>query len=194
MTGMQKKTWLRVLAVTTATILTVAGCSSSRQKQEKQAREAAVEREKEVAAREGATVISRIAFPKGTSVLDDRGKEELSRAIARARKMGDVSKVTVAVWSDMEFPTQKAKVPQRQVQLANRRGEQIESYLEDRLEVRDVRVHNMGEHESWVTQAMDTPDARLKKQLLETGVAAPKGTDKVGVRKASTALVMIEVQ
>ena len=139
----------------------------------------------------GNHVISTVRFPLGQSKLTPAARKELAKAIRLAENSGDVDEVTVVVWSDQEFPAPGEKLPRAQVNLADKRGDEIEDYLEDKLNIGSVAVHNMDKHPTYLGRYFNTEDARIKQDLVKTGIA-PVGNDITTNKKSSTALIMVK--
>lgn len=141
-------------------------------------------------------VVSTIRFQPGQENLNENAKTELQRSISEARSLGDIEDVTVAVWSDMEYPrNENARLPRGQVKLAEKRGDRIETYLARDLDLSTYRVHvhNMGEKPAFLSSYFETADSELKQQLSAMGIA-PSGEQQVVNGRASSALVFIKTK
>lgn len=146
-----------------------------------------------VAERRGDHVVSKIKFDKGSRDLSADAKAELERAISSARANGEIDDVTVVVWSDLEYPGKGKKLSSTQVKLAEDRGEQIEDYLSEDLDISSYRVgvHNMGEKPNFLSEFFQTADADLKERLQSEGLAPTPGTIS---GQASNALIFIKLK
>lgn len=154
----------------------------------------AMEQEAQLATSEGAHVVSRIQFDKGRTVLTPAAQTELNHAIEQARQMGKVDKVTIAVWSDVEYPLEEKKVSKVQLDIADKRGQEIENYFERNFNISDVQIHNMGKQPNAMARVFDSSDARLKEKLeAQKSASNDKGLFDNGSR-VSSALVMVEVE
>lgn len=151
----------------------------------------AMQKEAQAATESGAHVISRLEFDKGRTALTPEAQRELDEMVEQAREMGKVERITVAVWSDMEYPTDKRKLTQSQLNIAEKRGDEVEDYLEKHFDIGNVRVHNMAKQPGAIAQIFNTPDAKLKQRLVSAGITPEDGS---GAGRASTALVMVEVE
>ncbi|MBX3041491.1 MAG: hypothetical protein KF789_12355 [Bdellovibrionaceae bacterium] len=147
------------------------------------------------AERRGEHVVSRVSFNKGQSDLTPGAREQLTKAVTEAQKMGEIDDVTVAVWSDMEYPGKNRKLPNAQVRLADNRGEKIENYLSDQLDVSGyrVKVHNMGKKPGFMAEYLNTADNQLKSDLVAQGIA-PKDGEMTLQNASSSALVFIKLK
>jgi hypothetical protein len=141
----------------------------------------------------GSHVVSTIKFPLGQTKLTPAARTEIDKAVRLAQNNGEVEEVTVVVWSDQEFPAPGEKLPRAQVSLADKRGNEIENYLENRLNVDEVAIHNMAKQATYLGRAFGSADARLKQDLVKTGIA-PVGDDIVSNRRSSTALIMVRAE
>ncbi len=141
----------------------------------------------------GHHVVSTIKFPLGQSKLTPAARAEIDKAVRLAQNSGEVEEVTIVVWSDQEFPAPGEKLPRAQVNLADKRGNEIETYLEDRLNVDEVAIHNMAKQPTYLGRTFGTADARLKHDLVTSGIA-PVGDEIVSNRRSSTALIMVRAE
>lgn len=174
--------------------LVIVACSSNRTSTVgEQPTNPVTNKEVAVAETQGAHVVSSITFDKGKTELNQKAKEEINTAIWKARQQGEVDDVIVTVWADEPYPGKSRKLPQRQVDLADERGEQIEDYLEKNLDISDVKVHNMGKKPNALAETFKTADAELKDQLQKYGVAS-NGSAQTKPSRVSTALIMVQVK
>lgn len=149
---------------------------------------------KQAAQQTGAASVSEIKFDKGSAVMSAAAKKELAAIITNAQKKGTLKEVQVAVWADQEYPQKGTEVAQPQVDLASKRAENVESYLKDQFKVSSVKTLNMAERPNVVQDTVNTPSAKTKDALENTG-AAPTASNQTGLfglkGKASHAVVMI---
>jgi hypothetical protein len=141
----------------------------------------------------GSHVVSTLKFPLGQTKLTPAARAELAKAIRLAEDAGEVEEITVVVWSDQEFPAPGEKLPRAQVNLADKRGDEIEDFLEDKLNAGSVAVHNMAKHPTYLGRYFNTTDARIKQDLVKSGLA-PVGDDVTTNRRSSTALIMVKAK
>jgi hypothetical protein len=102
-----------------------------------------------------------ISFAENSAQLSDSDKANLRNMIRDASEKGDISKVTVAVWSDKPLPQQNQKLLDSDRELASSRAEAISSFLQDEMKV-DVQTYNMAENSHWLARTFGTDEAELK--------------------------------
>lgn len=151
-----------------------------------------VTRTEQAAADLDSQIVSSIRFGKGVRALSPAAKAEIDRAVDEALKRGDIAEVHVAVWPDAEYPAKQRKLPARQIDLADDRGDRIEDYLDDRIAGADVEIHNMAKRPSAIADLFNTDDATLKEKLAARGIASSKKAP--GLARASSALVFIKLK
>jgi hypothetical protein len=149
---------------------------------------------KKAATRTGAATVAEVSFSKDSTDLSDGAKKELQEAITAAGKNGEIKEVRVAAWADQEYPPKGVALSGSQIDLAEKRAEGIQAYLEKSLNVTGVSTINMAERPSGIQNMLKTPGAKTKNTLENSG-AAPTGSDQTGLfglkGKASEAVVMI---
>lgn len=149
---------------------------------------------RKAASRAGAATVAEISFSKESTDLSDGAKKELEEAITAAGKKGEIKEVRVAAWADQEYPPKGVDLAKSQIELAEKRAEGVQTYLEKSLNVTGVSTINMAERPSGIQNALKTPGAKTKNTLENSG-AAPTGSDQTGLfglkGKASQAVVMI---
>ncbi|MBX3034054.1 MAG: hypothetical protein KF865_09020 [Bdellovibrionaceae bacterium] len=186
---------MKKIVIMSVAALALAACSHSTKKV---GETAPLETKAEkVAEKRGEHVVSKISFDKGNANLNSGARSELNKAVSQARQMGEIDEVTVAVWSDMEYPARKAaKLPKKQVDLAGSRGDKIEDFLAKDLDVSSyrVRVHNMGQKPNFLSEYFDTADAELKNELTAMGIAPHDGKGNIVTGQAGKALVFIKLK
>ena len=171
------------------------GACAGKDKTEVVGENAVQSKTEQTAQKRGEHVVSKVTFNKGQSDLTPSARQELTKAITEAQKMGEIDDVTVAVWSDMNYPGKNRKLPNAQVKLADVRGEKIENYLSDQLDVSGYRVsvHNMGKKPGFLAEYMNTADNKLKTDLVAHGIA-PKDGEMALDGTTSSALVFIKLK
>lgn len=147
-----------------------------------------------LAADRGDAVVSTIRFNKGSRDLSSGARAELEKAINLAKQSGAIDDVTVAVWSDEEYPAKNEKLPNSQVKLANERGDAIENYLDEKLDVDDVKVHNMAKRPSTFDTFIRRADTKLKQKLESEGLAPTTADEPVFNGRSATALIMVHTK
>jgi hypothetical protein len=194
---MEAEAMIRKSIVLIGLIAAAAGCAQRTTTADKTAKNIPGPAEEKVAEKRGDHVVSKISFKPGTTELTDAAKAELDNALNEARRAGAIDDVTVAVWSDVEYPANRdRKAPRAQVNLAEERGENIEDFIAgyDDISGWDVSIHNMSKRPNYLQDWLRTADARLKKQLVDRGVAKTDDTMNVTPGGASSALVFIKLR
>ena len=149
---------------------------------------------RQAASRAGAATVAEISFSKESTDLSDGAKNELQQVIAEAGKNGEIKEVRVAAWADQEYPPKGVALAKSQIDLAEKRAGNVQSYLKQTLNLSDVSTINMAERPSGLQNVLKTPSAKTKNNLENSG-AAPTSSDHTGLfglkGKASEAVVMI---
>jgi outer membrane protein OmpA-like peptidoglycan-associated protein len=130
----------------------------------------------------GASQTTEIGFEKGHPELTQAGRDELKKFVESARQQGDLKKIKVAAWADVATPAKGNELPEAQEKLAEKRAENVKSYLKDSLNISDVELYNMGENANSVEKFLGTESAKLKQELGHSKVAMNQ--------KPASALVM----
>jgi len=154
----------------------------------------AMQREAQLATSEDAHVVSRIQFEEGQSVLTPKAQTEINHAIEQARAMGQVDRVSIAVWSDLEYPTNQKQVSGTQLELAELRGRELENYFRRNFNLRNVRIHNMGKQPNAVARTLNSSDARIKEKLQLDAAISQRQSRLAPEGRASSALILVEVE
>lgn len=140
------------------------------------------------------TFVTEISFDKGSTTLSDAGKKRLAALIARAQETGKIDEVKVVTWSDMEYPSPAAKkLSKAQRDLADRRNNAIEEYLESVSKDVDVDEYNMASRPNALERLLRTSDARIKRSLEVAGIPTTDSYVKVPA-KASKSIVMLVME
>lgn len=149
---------------------------------------------RKAASRAGAATVTEISFSKESTDLSDSAKKELQQTIVGASKKGEIKEVRVAAWADQEYPPKGVDLAKSQIELAEKRAEGVQTFLEKSLNITGVSTINMAERPSGIQNMLKTPGSKTKNTLENSG-AAPTGSDQTGLfglkGKASEALVMI---
>jgi hypothetical protein len=149
---------------------------------------------RKAATRAGAATVAEISFSKESTDLSDAAKKELQEAITTAGKSGEIKEVRVAAWADQEYPPKGVALAGSQIDLAQKRAENVQSYLKQSLNVSDVSTINMAKRPSGIQNVLNTSDAQAKNTLENSG-AAPTGSNQTGLfglkGKTSEVIVMI---
>lgn len=144
----------------------------------------------------GAAAVTEISFSTGSVELSDSAKSELQQFITEVSKKGSIKEVKVAAWADQEYPQKEVSIATSQINLAEKRAEGIETFLNNSLNIPKTSVStvNMAERPNKLQKILKTPGAKTK-SALESAGAAPSRKDQMGFLglkgKASEAVVMV---
>jgi hypothetical protein len=142
----------------------------------------------------GAKSVTEITFDSGSSSLSDGAKKDLEAMIKEGHKHGSIKQVKVLAWADQDYPPKGVNVAPDQIELAEKRAEGVQAYLEEQFKVPGVSTVNMAERPNAVQNILKTPGAKAKNALENSG-AAPTRSDQTGFLglkgKASHAVVMV---
>jgi type IV pilus biogenesis protein CpaD/CtpE len=105
-----------------------------------------------------------VDFERGQFLLTDATRDTL-RKLVQNLNADNVDEVKVAVWSDNPFPMQDESLSAADRELADRRGDAIENFLEDELKISDVQIFNMAKRSNWMARLFNTDDAELKSSM-----------------------------
>ncbi len=108
-----------------------------------------------------------LTFVDGKSELTEDSRKELKDLIQGARVNGKIEEVQIAAWSDNPIPLDKKELSQADGDLAGRRLQSVQDYLEKKpMKISSFKKHNMAERSSWLSQAFETSDAVLKEEII----------------------------
>lgn len=142
----------------------------------------------------GANAVTELSFQKGGTRLQSNARDELNRFVVEARKKGEIKKVQVLAWSDQEYPPEGVSQAKSQLALADKRAENIESFIKSKFDIDDVTKMNMGVRPNVMQNAVQTTTAQTKNMMEQSG-AAPTHEQQIGIfganGKASRAVVLI---
>lgn len=115
-----------------------------------------------------------VEFSKNSAELTEASKKGLTELVQSSRKNhAEIDKVHVAAWADKALPASGTKdLSKSERDLASKRAEAIENYLEKTYNVDDVAKYNLAERANWLAKAFNTKDAELK-SLFTTDKSAP---------------------
>lgn len=118
-----------------------------------------------------------LTFQKEQRQLTAAQRNKIRAFIDAAKTQGEIAEVKVAVWSDKPFPTSGADLPKTEQSLAAARGEQIETFLADQLDLIEVEVFNMAEKSNWLARTLNTSQAEMKSIFSMEGGAPMTNRD-----------------
>jgi len=189
-----KKQMVGGFALLTAALFGIGCASQMKTDASTDATQVKTSNEVEAAAQLNRSVISTINFSKGHQGLSAKASEGIQSAIAEARKLGEIKSIDVVAWSDLEYPKQGHELPKREVALAEDRAKGIEKAIDQAVPSSTVKKYNMAEEPNAFQKWIETRDAHMKNKLVETGVINASGEALPGQRRASSALVFIEIK
>lgn len=135
---------------------------------------------KDVATRLGAVETIEVSFDAGSSTLSEAQKKDLARSVNQQKQKGTISRVDILAWSDKEYPMPNAKHEKGDIDLANRRANEVKKYLTDTKTVTSTDSYNMAERPNRLEEALKMADARVK-DSMEAGGAAPSTDSQTGL-------------
>lgn len=142
----------------------------------------------------GASMVSEVKFKEGQVLLTKEEQAEIADIVSSARAAGDIDEIKVIAWADREFPARGTSAANASVKLAEERADHIKKYLKDDLKVGSVSTYNMAKRTNTLQDFLNTPTARIKRSLENTGAAPTRKEDTgfLGLKgKASAALVLV---
>jgi hypothetical protein len=105
-----------------------------------------------------------VRFAEDSSELDGAARQMLRMFAQRARAVGQVQDIHVAVWADEELPPGRGvHLATSDEMLARERGESIERFLEDALGFEYVHVMNMAVPGNWLSRIFPTESELIRK-------------------------------
>lgn len=138
-----------------------------------------------------ASYVVELQYKKGTSDLTEESKKRLNNLVQTASSQGRLDEIKVLSWADQEYPSaQQKKLSQAQRDLANRRNENVENYIESMKWNVDVDTYNMAKQPNAFSRWFNTSDARLKKSLVAAGLPTTADSPQ-HPSKASHSIVMV---
>lgn len=105
-----------------------------------------------------------IEFAPGQHELTADQKQQIMSFVQGANQIQGDLNIGIAAWSDQPFPaTRKQDLSKNQKDLAKKRLEQVENYVEDVADFKgDVDTYNMAERANWLARVFETEGAEIK--------------------------------
>lgn len=104
-----------------------------------------------------------VEFQPQMAELTADDKEKIKSMVETAKENGELERVSVAVWSDKEFPAPEGQsFTEEDRALTQERIDLIESYLKEDLNVSGVETFHMGKESNRLAQFFNTDEAELK--------------------------------
>lgn len=118
---------------------------------------------------------SAVAFPMNKSTLSLEDKIALQNLVRDARSSDEgLNEITIVTWADQSAPALDQKLSKSQRELAESRANEIEIYLKQDLNARNVEVVSMAESEdNWFARNYDADDAELRSMYSMKGSDVP---------------------
>jgi hypothetical protein len=126
-----------------------------------------------------------ITFQTGTAKLTPESQAALEKTIQDAHKRGQIDQVKVLSWGDISYPASgAASAPKGQKDLARKRNEAIEQFIEKSHRNLYVETYNMAERPSALQDLLNTSEARVKDSLEKSGLTGKEN-------RGSRAMMMV---
>jgi hypothetical protein len=187
---------MRILVLgAVVTILALVACSSETKKTEQASGKPGVSMEaKQLAAEEKAPYVAEFAFKKGSPDLSLDAKTALNGVIAKAQAAGKINEIKVVTWGDSEYPSvHTKKLSKSEVDLVQKRNNNIENFIEDVTKGSSVKTISMAERPGAISEFIGGDDAQMKKSLEQAGIPTTDTSVKTP-SKASKSIVIISLE
>lgn len=183
-----------ILATTIISSLALAACSTDSKKNETAAKSAVSMEAKQLAAEEKAPYVAEFAFQKGSTNLSADAKSTLNSLITKAQAAGKIDEIKVVTWGDSEYPSvHTKKLSKTEVDLVQKRNNNIENYIEDVTSGSSVKTISMAERPGAISEFIGSNDAQVKKSLEQAGIPTTDTSVKTP-SKASKSIVIISLE
>ena len=184
-----RKSNLMSIALLATAFAALNGCSSAEKRVDQALSTPSAKTE--TASREaGAVAVTEVNFDKGSFVLSEGSRLALKDLISKARANNKIDEIKVLAWADTAYPANdEVKVPQAQVNLADKRATAIADYIRAEMSLNDVEKYNMTKRPGQLAGLFNTDDARTKEAFENAGVTSADGKAITG--KASRAVIMV---
>lgn len=182
------------LAMTVISTLTLASCASEEKKTEAAAKAGVSMEAKQLAAEEKAPYVAEFSFKKGSSALSPDAKNTLGGLITKAQSAGKINEIKVVTWGDSEYPSvHTKKLSKSEVDLVQKRNNNIENFIEDTSKGSTVKTISMAERPGAISEFIGANDAQVKKSLEQAGIPTTDTSVKTP-SKASRSIVIISLE
>ncbi len=134
-----------------------------------------------------------IIFDAGKSNLTDESKEKLKTLTDEATLLGKIKEVQLAVWSDNSVPMKNAELSKADRELAKQRGDALNLYFKNKLNIKRVIIYNMAKNANWFEKIVENENAVLKSEITyDSDFKMSKEEFKIfrDVGKVSSAVVL----
>lgn len=176
------------------------GCSSTpkdvgnaAQGEGKPANTASIEA-KQLAAEQEAAYVVEIEFKAKSSKLGHGAREKIDALYKTVSRPERLKGAKIISWADDEYPSKKErKLSYNSTELAKKRGEAVQNFLNKRSPNMEFELYNMAKRPGTFSEFVGSADARIKDSLERAGISttAEKATPKA--RKTIVMLLMGEM-
>lgn len=185
----------KMLTICLFALLTAVGCATKYEQatEKRHAEEAQGKAVTKAASKDAeASKYTEIQFNFGSSMLTEKSKDSLSNLMKNSNN-AEIDEVIVLSWSDVEYPSKSAdKLSKLQLDLANRRNENVEAYVKALRNV-EINTYNMAEKPNTLSRLLDTNDSKLKNSFLSAGLTTT--TDKsTYANKATHSVILVKLK
>lgn len=182
------------LAMAVISTLTLASCASDDKKTEASAKTGVSMEAKQLAAEEKAPYVAEFSFKKGSTALSADAKNALGGLITKAQSAGKINEIKVVTWGDSEYPSvHTKKLSKSEVDLVQKRNNNIENFIEDASKGSTVKTISMAERPGAISEFIGSNDAQVKKSLEQAGIPTTDTSVKTP-SKASRSIVIISLE
>lgn len=152
-------------------VLSLSACSSVHKTGENEPTKVSQE-SKRLAVDSNATYVTELSFDEKSANLDSSSRKKLDEIISQAKSTGKIDDIKVISWSDAEYPSAKnPKLSKNQNNLAERRANNIKSYLKGNDSSLDIDTFNMAARPSSISNLFNTENSKIKNSLEAAGIS-----------------------
>lgn len=128
---------------------------------------------KQVAAQSGSSHVTEFPFAAKSTILNKEAGKKLQELLGKVNAE-KIEQAKVITWADREYPPEsKEQLTQRDIDLAEERGEKISAWLE-KNKVSDVEIINMAKRPGTFASVVESDDQRIKEALDASGIDGKK--------------------
>ncbi|MFL5784183.1 MAG: hypothetical protein ACJ76H_06220 [Bacteriovoracaceae bacterium] len=134
--------------------------------------------------------VTEVRFKKGSAALSPEAKKSLAATFKSAKKQHSIDVVKLITWADSEMPSdKKEKLSDDEVELAQRRMDNLAAFIQYQDRKIDVDRISMAERPGGLNKVIPTETDRIQKSLDEAGIPET-GEKKKGLGKASRSIII----
>lgn len=109
-----------------------------------------------------------IEFENGAHALTEDQRSSLREMVNNLPNRGRDLNIGIAAWSDQPYPGTEKELSEDQQDLADKRAEAVESFLEDDMNFEgSISKFNMAEKSNWLARMFDTEGAEIRSVFAE---------------------------